>query len=112
MDPSDPIDHKKLAADWALLEHTLMPFGKYGPKFYPPGGLPLVDLPLEYVEWFRAKGFPSGQIGRLLALVWQVKSEGLDALFDPLRKIRGGKVSTRRDTRPRQISFGAGDDEE
>ncbi|RYD36200.1 MAG: hypothetical protein EOP86_06620, partial [Verrucomicrobiaceae bacterium] len=43
-----------------------MPFGKYGPQHYPPNGLPLHQLPAEYLIWFRQKGFPKGKLGRLL----------------------------------------------
>src|SRR5688572_23533054 len=40
-----------------------MPFGKYGPKNYPPNGVPLYDLPDEYVIWFQHNGFPKGRLG-------------------------------------------------
>ena len=29
-----------------------MPFGKYGPLHFPPRGVPLYDLPVEYLAWF------------------------------------------------------------
>ena len=32
---------------------TRMPFGKFGIKAYPPGGVPIMDLPEEYLFWFK-----------------------------------------------------------
>ena len=37
-----------------------MPYGKYK-------GLYLVDLPEPYVIWYHSKGFPSGQLGKMLS---------------------------------------------
>ncbi|MDP7496597.1 MAG: DUF3820 family protein, partial [Roseibacillus sp.] len=37
-----------------------MPFGKYGPDEYPPRGVPIIDLPPEYLAWFAERGFPKG----------------------------------------------------
>lgn len=55
-----------------------MPFGKYG-------GRALIDLPEEYLLWFRKKGFPSGKLGLLLEMTLEIKIEGLESLIDPLR---------------------------
>ena len=55
-----------------------MPFGRYA-------GTVLVDLPEAYVNWFNNKGYPEGEIGRLLAIVYEVKVNGLEYLFKPLR---------------------------
>jgi hypothetical protein len=60
------------------LINTAMPFGKYK-------GLPLIDLPEEYVVWFESKGFPAGELGRLLAQIYEIKVNGLEYLFDSLR---------------------------
>ena len=78
----------------SLLEEirgTSMPFGKYGPKAYPPRGVPLFDLPPEYLAWFAKKGFPAGRLGELLAFVFEVKECGADAVFQPLRISNGGR---------------------
>ena len=56
-----------------------MPFGKY------KGSL-LIDLPEPYVVWFSQKGFPEGQIGEMLRIVYEIKINGLEYLFKPLRK--------------------------
>ena len=64
-----------------LLEiaNTDMPFGKYQ-------GRKLIDVPEEYLLWFRQKGFPSGKLGGLLALTLEIKIEGLDKLIKPLKR--------------------------
>lgn len=54
-----------------------MPFGKFGPDYFPPEGLLLRDLPLEYLAWFARKGsFPKGRLGYLMQLMHQMKVEG------------------------------------
>ncbi len=50
-----------------------MPFGKYK-------GRKLIDLPEPYLVWFSREGFPSGELGLLLALALEVKTNGLEAL--------------------------------
>ena len=55
-----------------------MPFGKYE-------GRVIADLPGPYLNWFARKGFPRGEIGRLLALMHEIDHNGLRALLDPLR---------------------------
>jgi uncharacterized protein (DUF3820 family) len=84
-----------LTADLSDIASTGMPFGKYGPKHYPPSGVPLFDLPLEYLEWFRKKGWPQGRLGELLRMVHQLKGDGCDEIFDRFRKARGGRTSLR-----------------
>ena len=56
-----------------------MPFGKYQ-------GLLLIDLPEPYVIWFANKGFPAGELGKLMAIIHEVKVNGLEYLFQPLRE--------------------------
>ncbi len=55
-----------------------MPFGKYR-------GRRLIDLPEPYVVWFARQGFPEGKLGRMLQTVYEIKLNGLEYLFDPLR---------------------------
>jgi uncharacterized protein len=55
-----------------------MPFGKYK-------GLLLIDLPEPYVVWFSRIGFPKGKLGRMLQTVYEIKVNGLEYLFTPLR---------------------------
>jgi len=58
---------------------TEMPFGKYKGRL-------IADLPGDYLNWFAREGFPTGEIGRLLALMHEIDHNGLSALLDPLRK--------------------------
>ena len=57
---------------------TRMPFGKYKGRL-------LIDLPKPYVIWFAKKGFPEGELGQMLHILYEVKSNGLEYLFKPLR---------------------------
>lgn len=56
-----------------------MPFGKHQGKL-------IADLPGNYLNWFAREGFPSGDIGRLLALMHEIDHNGLSGLLDPLRQ--------------------------
>ena len=61
------------------LVEARMPFGKYS-------GRRLVDLPEEYIIWFHRKGFPEGKLGEMLQNVYEIKLNGLEYLFKPLKK--------------------------
>jgi len=56
-----------------------MPFGRYK-------GTILANLPVSYLEWFQRKGFPDGKLGMQLATMYEIKSNGLEYLLEPLRK--------------------------
>jgi uncharacterized protein (DUF3820 family) len=60
------------------LANYRMPFGKYKNRL-------LIDLPEPYVVWFAKQGFPNGQLGAMLKVVYEVKVNGLEYLFSPLR---------------------------
>lgn len=55
-----------------------MPYGKYKGRL-------LADLPGHYLGWFAREGFPSGDIGRLLELMYELDHNALRHLLDPLR---------------------------
>lgn len=55
-----------------------MPFGRYA-------GRRLIDLPEGYLVWFAQEGFPGGSLGEMLRTVYEIKVNGLEYLFDPLR---------------------------
>ena len=55
-----------------------MPFGKHSKTL-------LIDLPLTYLDWFFKKGFPQGELGQLMRIVHEIKSGGMEQLFDNLR---------------------------
>ena len=54
-----------------------------------------MNLPEDYLAWFQQRGFPNGQLGELLEVVWGIKDVGMDSVFDPIRKVRGGRRSIR-----------------
>ncbi|MDD4962856.1 MAG: DUF3820 family protein [Gallionella sp.] len=62
-----------------LLVTREMPYGKYKGRL-------IADLPGDYLNWFARKGFPSGEIGLLLALMQELDHNGLSPLLEPLRK--------------------------
>jgi len=65
--------------DLQRLVTLVMPYGKHKGRL-------IADLPGQYLNWFARQGFPSGEIGRLLALMQELDHNGLSALLDPLRK--------------------------
>ena len=68
---ADPKELLKLA-------NYRMPYGKYAGRL-------LVDLPEPYVVWFAKQGFPTGELGKMLKIVYEIKLNGLEYLFEPLR---------------------------
>lgn len=60
------------------LANLPMPFGKHK-------GQLLIDLPENYVVWFHGQGLPSGEIGELLGLLYEIKLNGLEHLAEPFR---------------------------
>jgi uncharacterized protein len=79
-DPMNILSDKEYLLKFA---HAKMPFGKYAGRL-------LIDLPEPYVVWFREKGFPKGELGEMLHLLYEIKVNGLEYLFDPVRQ--QGKV--------------------
>ncbi len=65
-----------------------MPYGKYK-------GHRMADLPGHYLGWFAREGFPKGEIGQLLALMYELDHNNLRGLLDPLRRGEGGSGKVR-----------------
>ncbi|MFT6194357.1 MAG: hypothetical protein ACJASU_001257 [Cognaticolwellia sp.] len=63
--------------DLIVAVNQVMPFGKYS-------GRKLLQLPEPYLVWFHRKGFPEGKLGQQLALIYEVKLNGLEATLKPL----------------------------
>ncbi len=55
-----------------------MPFGKFKDRL-------LIDLPEHYLVWFRQKGFPAGELGEMMAAVYEIKLNGLEHLVRNIR---------------------------
>lgn len=63
----------------ALLLVREMPYGKYQ-------GRKLAELPGHYLGWMAREGaFPKGELGALLALMYELDHNDLRGLLDPLR---------------------------
>jgi uncharacterized protein len=61
------------------LARMRMPFGRYKGRL-------LIDLPEPYVVWLSQQGFPEGQLGDMLRTVYEIKLNGLEYLFKPLKE--------------------------
>ncbi|MBU3914591.1 DUF3820 family protein [bacterium] len=70
------------------LARMRMPFGKYKDCL-------LIDLPETYVVWFSQNGLPEGELGEMMGLLYEIKANGLEYLFDPIRETpRKGRKPT------------------
>jgi hypothetical protein len=70
-----------------LLAETLsqtMPFGKYK-------GQKLINLPEPYLVWFHRQGFPNSKLGRQLALMYEIKLNGLEGMVSGRGSLDAGK---------------------
>ena len=56
-----------------------MPFGKYQ-------GKKIAELPGHYLGWFAREGFPKGELGELLELMYEIDHNDLRALLAPLKR--------------------------
>lgn len=68
----------------ALLVSREMSFGKYKGRL-------IADLPGHYLGWFARAGFPAGELGGLLALMYELDHNALNYLLDPLRTPCNGR---------------------
>lgn len=73
--------HSMNPEDLQRLVTVAMPYGKYKDRL-------IADLPGPYLAWFARKGFPPGELGRLLALMHEIDHNGLSPLLAPLRRQR------------------------
>ena len=54
--------------------NQVMPYGKYK-------GRQLLDLPEPYLVWYHGKGFPQSKLGAQMALIYEVKLNGLEGML-------------------------------
>lgn len=73
---TSPIPERELLIE--LLEYR-MPFGKYA-------GTRLLELPEAYLAWFARQGMPKGKLGVLMETALVVRSNGLTAVCQDLRR--------------------------
>ncbi|MCP5051161.1 MAG: DUF3820 family protein [bacterium] len=78
MNENNNIDPLKNREYLLKLANTRMPFGRFKNRL-------LIDLPEPYVVWFAREGFPKGELGQMLQIVYEIKVNGLEYLFKPLR---------------------------
>ena len=69
-----PVPDKQVLID---LANARMHFGKYKGRL-------LIEIPEPYYVWFRQKGFPPGKLGEQLAMMYEIKVNGLEQLIWPL----------------------------
>jgi len=70
-------DTEQLSDELIAAASMKMPFGRFK-------GTRLLDLPEPYVVWFKGQGFPSGVLGERLALMYEIKANGLEKLIRPM----------------------------
>ncbi|MEH6515214.1 MAG: DUF3820 family protein [Halioglobus sp.] len=63
--------------------NQVMPYGKYK-------GRQLLDLPEPYLVWYHSKGFPQGKLGTQLALIYEVKLNGLEGMLKRFQREQNG----------------------
>lgn len=63
------------------LVNSKMPYGKYK-------GFYICDIPEHYLVWYKQKGFPNGNLGVLMALMFEIQLNGLEYLLKPIKESR------------------------
>jgi len=66
-----------ISAEMVTAINQRMPFGKYQ-------GDRLLEVPEHYLVWFKQRGFPQGRLGTQMALVYEIRLNGLEKLVRPL----------------------------
>ncbi len=106
--PDDAVLDDERMSEMLAAVRQIMPFGKYE-------GRPLLELPEPYVVWFKQTGFPRGKLGQQMALVYEIKLNGLEPLFRPLltsgEAAKSGSASGSHDGRVSGHDAGHGADQ-
>lgn len=72
-------EHEELVA----AVNQVMPFGKHK-------GQLLLELPEPYVVWFKKQGWPRGKLGEQMALIYEIKLNGLEPMVRKLVRSKSG----------------------
>jgi uncharacterized protein len=62
-----------------------MPYGQFEGRY-------VTDLPVHYLEWFSRQGYPDGQLGQYLATMFEIKTNGLNSILDPIIREHRNKL--------------------
>ena len=74
---TDPTDLDEDARELIVVVNQIMPFGRFK-------GRRLIELPAPYLVWFHNQGFPDSLLGRRMAIMHEIKVNGLEAMLAPL----------------------------
>lgn len=66
-------DHREMLA----IVNQEMPFGRFQ-------GRRLIELPEAYLVWFKGEGWPGGKLGERMAVMYEIKANGIERLLQPL----------------------------
>lgn len=71
------VDMASQSEELISIVNQTMPFGRFA-------GRKLIDLPEPYLVWFHTEGFPSGKLGERMAVMYEIKCNGLEGMLRPL----------------------------
>lgn len=66
-------DHREMLA----IVNQEMPFGRFQ-------GRRLIELPEPYLVWFKGEGWPRGKLGERMAVMYEIKANGIERMLQPL----------------------------
>lgn len=66
-------DHREMLA----IVNQEMPFGRFQ-------GRRLIELPEAYLVWFKGEGWPRGKLGERMAVMYEIKANGIERMLQPL----------------------------
>ena len=67
-------------------QQHLFTFAYFNFLFVKYDGWFLIDIPEYYIVWYSNKGFPKGELGEQLKLIYELKLNGLEELIRNIKK--------------------------